>query len=255
MLVSSKDIKRRQATREHYSRKEGKQQDGKLLPCIFWLLCCTPELDNYTPKSTQLLFSFLFHGHIKLQIPSLHTERAATRGTVEQETVGGFSVIQKTSVKDYHPDMTAKPAVKHLHFVDCPSCFPGGWGSVSTFWLLMQISPAGTYNRSPASCPEPGHESTNRNYFFFHDYTNKKLWKKIIWNHLKMATHCHFSYQRLLAVRVATIQYLKSSYWAQKRNSIETAGFDAAFCKTWRDVLFFVFFFFLSPKQKVDNSI
>lgn len=69
---------------------EGKQQDGKLLPCIFWLLCSTPELDNYTPNSTQLLFSFLFHGHIKLQIPSSHTERAVTRGTAEQKTVGGL---------------------------------------------------------------------------------------------------------------------------------------------------------------------
>lgn len=107
-----------------------------------------------------------------------------------------------------------------------------------------KISPVGTQNLSCASCAEPTstYMSPCPGTTFVHDCTDMELWKKIIWNHLKIATHCHFSYQKLFSIRMAMIQYLKSSNWAQKRNLSETSGFDSVFCKTWRDMQFFFFF-------------
>lgn len=207
-------------------------------------------------ESTRLLFSFLFRGHIKLQIPSLHTERAATRETVEQETVGGFSVIQKTSVKGYHPNMiwAGKANGQTSPLCGLPFLLPR-WLR-ACFHILTPNANFPSRNLQLEPCQlsrariHPRVHGQELFFFFFHDCTNMKLWKKIIWNHLKMATHCHFSYQRLLAVREAIIQYLKSSYWAQKRNSTETAGFDTAFCKTWRDVCRFFFFSFSQTKGR-----
>lgn len=110
----------------------------------------------------------------------------------------GFLVIQGIAVKDYHQNMiwAGKAISQTSPLCGLPVLFPSWLQviSVSAHWLLMQISPKGTYNLSSASCLEPGsiYRSSQPGIILFHDRTNLKLWKKIIWNHLKMATHCHF---------------------------------------------------------------
>lgn len=193
ILVFSKDMRSvedRQASREHSSRK-----DGKVLPWILWLLCLTPELHNYSPESAQFQFSFLFHGHVKLQIPPSHTERAAPRGTAEQESTGAVLGHRKHKfscvfcvTKHYHGNMAWAGKSK---------------GQTSPLWTALPISqlPMGLFHilnpkfplweATPElwQSPEPGSIHKNCLFSWLH---KAELWKKIIWNHLKMAPHCHF---------------------------------------------------------------
>lgn len=123
-------------------------------------------------ESTRLLFSFLFRGHIKLQIPSLHTERAATREILEQETVGGFSVIQKTSVKGYHPNMiwAGKANGQTSPLCGLPFLLPR-WLRACFHILTPNANfPSRNLQLEPCQLSRAQihpHESTDRNYFFF----------------------------------------------------------------------------------------
>lgn len=237
------------------------------LSAAFWDVCfsciCTLiNTWNQEKKFSQLRNSatfFKFTGilmycanQLKLQIP--HAERSATRGRAGQETGGGFlwygKLLPKMIIKTWSE--LAKPQSNISTLGTAP---PAPQLAEALFpHSDSKISPVGTQNLSCASCAEPTstYMSPCPGTIFVHDCTDMEFWKKIIWNHLKMATHCHFSYQKLFSIRMAMIQYLKSSNWAQKRNLTETSGFDSAFCKTWRDMQFF----FLFPKQKVvHNSI
>lgn len=126
----------------------------------FWQLCSTSELTNYSSKSIQLLF--FSYGHRKLQITSLYSERTAMTGIAIQETIdfgdGDFyrELMSKTIIKTWSE--LAKLAAKHLRFMEWP-CWLPSWLQVLhvfTFWLLVHISPEGTYNLSLAGCLEPG---------------------------------------------------------------------------------------------------
>lgn len=156
--------------------------------------------------TTQLHFKecstigFFSYWHTKLQITSLHTERAATTGRAVQETWGFWwcrELLSKTIIKTWLE--LAKLPAKHLHFVDYP--FLAASKLAAGYACFCVLTPSANFpngNLQPELCQLSAawpnlHHFTARNSILFHDRTNLKLWKKIIWNHLKMATHCHFS--------------------------------------------------------------
>lgn len=169
-----------------------------------WLLHRTPELANCASGSPRPLVCSRGR-HTNLQITPRHTGGAARTGIAPQETTASWwhrELLSKTIIKT-RSERAMRTAKRH-HFVDDPRSKPA-----AGYRCFRALTPKAHF---PSGNPQPELRQLSRapinshgNSGLPHDHANRKLWKKIIRNHLKMAARCHCS-NRLFATSVTMIQ-------------------------------------------------
>lgn len=216
-LQGQKESLRQASMQRTFQQEGGKAADGKVLP---WILCCPPELHNYTPESPAAVL-------ISLPWACKTPDSIITRwkGSTNKDSGAGERgwafVMQKSCVQDSHGNTTWAGPATHPHS-GVPSLLPSSLGGCSH--ILTPKFPVATYTWAVTAL-----QSLDPPTELLAPWLHKaELWKEIIWKHLKVTNEYH------------CISLSRSSEpqdnWAQRRNLTQTAGSHLIFCKTWRDM-------------------